>query len=206
MLKKSTRNKKDCLKADELMRVIREKVDSNREEAMNAFGELYDIYKGVLWELCVKVCGDNATADLVYERTWKNIQNHPNYDYQTHNVSFETWMSRIAHNAWYDVMKKSVPITEDTIDDLVATEEGIEEEETEPSTNARLIDEAMAELTEKEREILKIYLLNDTDKKLHVPQEALDELKNRYQTTSANLRKIKSRALEKVRDYVRKHQ
>ena len=40
MLKKSTRNRKDCLKADELMRVIREKVDSNREEAMSAFGEL----------------------------------------------------------------------------------------------------------------------------------------------------------------------
>lgn len=206
MLKKSTRNRKDCLKADELMRVIREKVDSDREEAMNAFGELYDIYKDVLWGLCVKVCGDNATADLVYERTWRNIQNHPNYDYREHNVSFETWMSRIAHNAWCDVMKKSVPIAEDTIDDIIATEEGIEEEEMEPSTNTRVIDEAMAELTDKERDILKTYLIYDTDKNLHVPQEVLDELKNRYQTTSANLRKIKSRALEKVHDYVRKHQ
>ena len=200
------RIKQDCLKADELMRVIREKVDSNREEAMNAFGELYDIYKGVLWKLCVKACGDKASADLVYERTWRNIQNHPNYDYRKYNVSFETWMSRIAHNAWFDVMKKSVPITEDTIDDLVASEMGVEEEETGPSANAKLIDEAMAELTEKERDILKIYLIHDTDKKLHVPQDVLDELKDRYQTTPANLRKIKSRALEKVRDYVRKHQ
>ena len=200
------RIRQDCLKADELMRVIREKVDSDREEAMSAFGELYDIYKDVLWGLCVKVCGDNATADLVYERTWRNIQNHPNYDYRKYNVSFETWMSRIAHNTWYDVMKKSVPIAEDTIDDLIASEVGVEEEETEPSTKARLIDEAMAELTEKEREILKIYLIYDTDKKLHVPQEVLDELKNRYQTTSVNLRKIKSRALEKVHDYVRKYQ
>ncbi len=83
---------------------------------------------------------------------------------------------------------------------------GIEEEESEPSANARLIDGAMAELTEREREILRIYLTYDTDKKLHVPQDVLDELQRRYQTTPANLRKIKSRALEKVRDYVRKHQ
>lgn len=200
------RIRQDCLKADELMRVIREKVDSDREEAMSAFGELYDIYKGVLWGLCVKVCGDNATADLVYERTWKNIQNHPDYDYLKYNVSFETWMSRIAHNAWRDVMKKSVPVADDTIDDIIASEVGIEEEEREPSANARLIDKAMAELTEREREILKIYLTYDTDKKLHVPQDVLDELQKRYQTTPANLRKIKSRALEKVRDYVRKHQ
>ena len=200
------RIRQDCLKADELMRVIREKVDSDREEAMSAFGELYDIYKDVLWGLCVKVCGDNATADLVYERTWKNIQNHPNYDYLKYNVSFETWMSRIAHNAWRDVMKKTVPMAEDTIDDIIASEVGEEEEEREPSANARLIDEAMAELTEREREILKIYLTYDTDKKLHVPQDVLDELQKRYQTTPANLRKIKSRALEKVRDYVRKHQ
>ncbi len=200
------RIRQDCMKADELMRVIREKVDSDREEAMSAFGELYDIYKDVLWGLCVKVCGNNATADLVYERTLKNIQNHPNYDYQKYKVSFVTWMSRIAQNAWRDVIKKSVPIADDAIDDIIASEVCLDEEDRGPSANARLIDEAMAELTEREREILKIYLTYDTDKRLHVPQDVLDELQKRYQTTPANLRKIKSRALEKVRDYVVKHQ
>ena len=197
--------KKDCLEVDELMRCIRENVDSDREKAMEAFGMVYDKYKETLWTICVKVCGDNAVADKVYWETWKKIQKHPVYDYRNNKVTFATWMSRIAHNVWIDILKKEVPLVDDTIDNYLELE-AREEEEMEPSFNAKLMDEALAELTDKEREILKIYVTYDTDKKLHVPQEVLDELKTRYQTSSANLRQIKSRALEKVRNYISRHQ
>lgn len=194
------------MEAEELMRVIRENIDSNREKAMDAFGNVYNKYSKVLRTICVKVCGDNSIADKVFEITWKKIMNRPDYNYSKFGVTFETWMSRIARNVWIDILKKEVPLEDKTIDECIEDEEGVEEEEVEPSFEAKLIDSALEELTEKERDILKTYILFDTDNKKHVPDEVLDELRNRYQTTSANLRKIKSRAFDKVRDYIRKHQ
>ena len=197
---------KNCLEADEWMRVIRENLDSDKEKAKEAFGNIYSKYNAVLWWMCSKACGDRANADLVYDSTWKRIWNHPDYDFKRHGVEFVTWMARIAHNVWVDVKKKQVQMADDAIDDLIQTEVGEEEEEVIPSFNMMLIEGAMAELTEKERDILKTYIVYDTDKMKHVPSEVLDDLKERYQTTSVNLRKIKSRALEKVRDYISKHQ
>lgn len=200
-------DRKDCLEAEELMRVIRENIDSDRQKAMKAFGKIYEKYCEVLWTVCVKVCGGNAVADKVFGETWKKILNHPNYDYTNNKVTIMTWLSRIAHNARLDILKKELPMFDYTIDDYLETEIGIEEEkDIELSFSAQLIEGALAELSEKERDILKTYILYDTDKKSHVPDEVLDELKERYQTTSTNLRQIKKRALSKVRDYIRKHQ
>ena len=204
MIKKSVR--KDCLEAEDLMRVIRENIDSDRGKAMAAFGNIYYKYNKVLWTICVKVCGDNPVADKVFTTTWKKIMNHPDYNYTEFGVTFETWMSSIAKNAWIDTLKKEVPLEDKTIDDCIEAEEGVVEEDVVPSFEAELIERALEELTEKERDILKTYILYDTNNKKHVPDEILDELRERYQTTSVNLRKIKSRALEKVQDYVKKYQ
>jgi len=199
-------DRKDCLEAEELMRVIRENIDSDRQKAMKAFGKIYEKYSEVLWTICLNVCGDNAVADKVFGETWKKILNHPNYNYTKKKVTITTWISCIAHNAWLDILKKELPMSDYTIDDYLESEIGIEEEDIELSFNAHLIEGALAELSDKERDILKTYILYDTDKKRHVPDEMLDELKERYQTTSTNLRQIKKRALDKVRDYIRKHQ
>ena len=45
MLSKS--EEMDCLRADELMRAVRENMDSDREKAKTAFGEIYQKYKSI---------------------------------------------------------------------------------------------------------------------------------------------------------------
>lgn len=194
----------ECQEAHELMRVVRE--HSGTDEAKAAFGEIYRRYWKTLWALCVKVCGQGVGADLVFEETWRRIWKHPYYDYETYRTRFETWMSRIATRTACDIrieltlgdeellkMNLSVLPVECEVD-------GAKEEES--NLNLKLVEEAMALLSEKESDILRTYVMYDTDSKRHVPDKILDELRTKYQTSNANLRKIKSRALEKVRDYV----
>lgn len=193
-----------CQEAHELMRVVRE--HSGTDEAKAAFGKIYQKYWKTLWALCVKVCGQGAGADLVFEETWKRIWKHPDYDYDTHRTRFETWMSRIASRAACDI-RIELTLGDEELSKMNLSVSPVEYEvegvqDAEPNLNLRLVEEAMAQLSEKESDILRTYIMYDTDSKRHVPDKILEELKTKYQTSNVNLRKIKSRALEKVRDYV----
>ena len=201
MLSKS--EEMDCLRADELMRAVRENMDSDRGSAWDAFGRIYHKYHEALMTLCVNVCGDNGYADLVYEATWKKIWNNPSYDYNTYNVSFKAWMSTIAKRAWLDIKLKAIlgSDTQSPEPSINLIEYELVEEDI-PSINEILLEEALHQLTEKEYDILMTYIEYDTDQKKHIPDEVIALLTTKYQTTPVNLRQIKCRALKKVKDYI----
>lgn len=206
MLSKS--EEMDCLRTDELMRIVREK-DSDSERALEAFGKIYQKYKGALWTLCVNVCGDNGNSDLVYEATWLKIWKSPLYDYKKYKVSFEAWMSRIAQRAWLDIKHKELlgsnaEMPEPAVDAQVFEfDESFEEPL--PDIKEALLDNALHQLTEKEYDVLMTYIEYDTDKKKHIPDSVIKDLTVKYQTTAVNLRQIKCRALKKVKDYIEQH-
>lgn len=56
-------------------------------------------------------------------------------------------------------------------------------------------------LSEKDQEILLTYMMYQDGNK-HLPDEVLKELCDKYETTSVNLRKIKERALQKVKTFI----
>lgn len=196
----------ECLWADDLMRVVRDNKDSDREVAWDAFGKIYQKYKSLLWTLCSYYCGDGVNADLVYEATWEKIWNSPKYDYKQYKGSFKVWLAKMAKWAWLDVRAKSVLGTDAEIPDIPVEPKDLElvEEHVPLNVNEILLEEALRQLSDKEYDILMTYLEYDTDQKKHIPDSVLAVLLTKYQTTPANLRQIKCRALKKVKDYIEK--
>lgn len=194
----------ECQEAHELMRVVREQKDTG--EAKEAFGKIYNKYKKDLWRVCTSVCGDDGNADLVYEATWKKIWNNPKYDYYKYGGSFNAWMSKIANRAWLDIRVKAILGSDVEMPEIAVAPEDYDCDEAEGSIsiNEKLLEEALHQLSEKEYDVLLTYIEYDTDQKKHVPDQFIEALKTKYQTTSVNLRKIKSRALQKVKDYIDK--
>ena len=194
----------ECQEAHELMRVVREHKDTG--EAKEAFGKIYNKYKNDLWRLCQSVCGDDGNADLVFGATWKKILNSPIYDYNKYGVSFNTWMSKIANRAWLDIKAKAILGSDAEMPEIAVAPEDFDCDEADESIsiNENLLEEALHQLSEKEYDVLLTYIEYDTDQKKHVPDQIIEALKTKYQTTSVNLRKIKSRALQKVKDYIDK--
>ena len=194
----------DCLWTDELMRVVRENRDSDSGKAWDAFGKIYHKYKNVLWMLCIHYCGDSGNADLVYGVTWKKIWNNPKYDYNQYKVSFKTWMAKIAERAWLDLRIKTFLGTNTEMAETLVEPNDFElvEDKESIDVNAIVLEEALRQLSDKEYDILMTYIEYDTDQKKHIPDHVLSVLTTKYQTTTANLRQIKCRALKKVKDYI----
>ena len=202
-----SRYEEDCLWTDELMQVVRENMDLDRTKAWDAFGKIYHKYSGILWTLCIKICGDRGNADLVYETTWKKIWENPIYNYNEYKVSFKAWMSVVARRVWLDVQKKVVMASDAEMPDISVNPHEFEivEEVEKPNFEKQVLEDALHQLNEKEYDVLMTYMEYDTDQKKHIPDNVLAVLTTKYQTTAVNLRQIKCRALKKVKDYIEQH-
>ena len=74
------------------------------------------------------------------------------------------------------------------------------------SPESQCLEEALANLTEREREVILISVCYFVDgKQLRLPQDILDGLCKRLETTKENIRMIRKRALEKIKKYAAMH-
>ena len=190
----------------ELMRVVRESKDADIDRAKNAFAILFERYYEELLRICISVCGKGPESEIVYERTWEKVFKHPSFGKNKESYAFITWLSRSARNTWYDIRKQVIlgsdlPPEDMGIDisDETVTESGP------PTFEEKLIKEALAELTDKDRDILLTYLDNDIGDGKHLPTSIIKELTTKYGVTSAALRQIKKRSIDKVKSYIEKH-
>jgi len=105
----------------------------------------------------------------------------------------KAWLSQIAKNEMRQLLKATIPYLNNN---------NYLREDKPTSFERDLIDRALATLPERENHILLTYMrFQDGKKKL--PPEELERLATLYDTTSDNLRQIKSRALKKVKDFIR---
>ena len=65
------------------------------------------------------------------------------------------------------------------------------------------LENAMATISVKEGDILFTYLENDIGDNKHLQQDVIDRLKEKYNLSSAGLRQIKKRTLEKIQKLCR---
>lgn len=205
MLSKS--DEMDCLWTEKQMQDVRAYKNSDEKKAWEALGKVYQKYNEALYTLCRTVCRDDGSAIIVCGETWKKIWNNPKYDYQGHKATFMSWASEIAKRTWLDLKLKTVlRIDAEKIPEysVEAKEFEFEEDPELPNINEVLLEEALRQLTDKEYDILMTYIEYDTDQKKHVPDRIIEELTTKYQTTSVNLRQIKSRSLKKVKAYIDK--
>lgn len=119
------------------------------------------------------------------------------------DLSFKAWLSTVAKNELKRLLeeyyKDSHPL------EIVVSDPAIEEieldEEIFESANLKTLNEALLLLSERDRHILRtIYLYHEEGK--NTPSYVLRNLCEMFDTTTANIRKIKERSEKKIAEYV----
>lgn len=196
--------------SDEDLFVMMSFREENQAEAQESFNVFYDRYKGFLWNLCRYVCqnveyydSEELAKDVFMNTMMTVYQNSHTYNASKSKVS--TWISNIAKHEMFDLLDvlKEKRIGEKT---FIPFEDSIEIIDIDDNINIetpekKALDEALKSLSEKEKDILFTYTMYKDGKK-HLPDEVMKFLCDRYETTSINLRKIKQRALEKVKNHI----
>lgn len=186
--------------SDEDLLMVTSFKNENEKEAQEAFTIFYNRHKQYLWNLCHKVCRNSAMAEDVMQNTWMAIYKY-GHSYNANKSNVKTWMARIAKNEMFDLLKgepQFIPLNEDMYS---IPNVDVEEEISISSHEKKVLEEALNKLSEKEKDILLIYM-QYSDGNRHLPDEVLNELRQGYNTTSESLRQIKKRTLDKVKNYI----
>ena len=190
---------------DDLMQIIHRERDKDDDLAQRAFTVIYQKYAQALFTICSKVCGARIETDLIYEKVWKRVYDYPKYSSSKNNCKFITWLNRIAVNAWKDIQQKIFLcdyLPPEKLPEMEAPDEP--EEERLPSIEEITLRKSLTMLTDKERDILLTYMQYESNDNKQLPRNILEQLKTKYNTTSANIRQIKFRSLKKVKDFIEK--
>jgi RNA polymerase sigma factor (sigma-70 family) len=112
------------------------------------------------------------------------------------------WLGRIALNIFRDMLRDRDGRREVPLDENDPAPEPEPRQTSLTSARRQLIDEAIDSLSEKEQIVLRtVYQYYEPGKNL--PRAVIEDLANSLKTTSDNLRQIKSRALRKMKQYIK---
>ena len=180
----------------------------------DAFGSFYRRHIKYLFSVCKGFVDDNDLPDLVQETFFRAYQKADTFkDQGAHDpirISrlVRAWLGKIAENIkneWYrsDSVNRDVIYDSENIETVPAIEKSDVNHEN-PSEIERLFFEAFDFLSDRERDVLRSYWNYFDPRKVHnrLPNVVVNELSIRWETTSENIRQIKSRAEKKVKDYV----
>ena len=144
-----------------------------------AYRVLYDRYAQLIWSLCCdagsKLVRRNKEqfVEELFSQTMIKIYVHPTYDPIRGKVS--TWISGIARNTAFDLLKEWNDHTQTTV-------------------------EPIPEFSSEEDESTTYLMYEDGTK--YLPGTVLQELCTRHGITADNARQIKSRAMKKLRQQI----
>ncbi|GJM32928.1 MAG: hypothetical protein DHS20C18_19290 [Saprospiraceae bacterium] len=191
------------------------------QEAEEAFNEFYSRYSRFITAVVFKNCpkGSAYYDQSLIKATVHNTFYKAYFRAETFKTEGETdevklerrikaWLSQIAKNEMMQLLRVTIPylnnhkFTEnDTTTEPAELPSYLRDDE--PTSIERdLIDKALAALPERERDVLLTYTRFQEGKK-KLPTEELERLAILYDTTSENLRQIRSRALKRVKDFIR---
>lgn len=186
--------------------------DRDESEVQKAFTIFYKRYENFLWKLCYYIChacktpeNEELAKDL-FQNTMISIYNYRD-TFKPKKSKVTTWMSLIAKRELYHLL---CGIKEYRIDEkLEALQESIIDEKLEndieiqsPEQNA--LKDAIETLTEREQEILFIYVMYEDGNK-QLPKEMRQYLLDKYATTQQNIQQIKCRSLKKIKEHIVNH-
>lgn len=190
-----------------------------------AFCEFYNRHKAYMWTVCANVAedlhGDAWVEDIfvqTFERAYEKAHTFklpPNTAAEHEIKRVLGWLGEIAANMLRTLLRNhEIEQTQDeeAWDKIVESVQpsGLDEEHDtqEMSAERKLIAEALETLNEREQLVLRItfqyYRLGKKFQRL--PNRISQELADQLATTPENLRKIRERALAKVKEYVNQHQ
>jgi RNA polymerase sigma-70 factor (ECF subfamily) len=122
---------------------------------MVAFEHLYKRHSGPLYRYILRLVGDAATANDLYQGSWEKIIK-ARAGYKA-SAPFRAWMYRIAHNHVMDHFRRSRPVTELPPDEMEADL---------PGPDQRLLEEqrmsglhaAVSDLPAEQKDVLLLKL------------------------------------------------
>ena len=199
----------DTLADDELLAAVADNADS----AVAARGELYRRHVRYLYgavsrrqEKLLAVAGLSA-EDLVQDTFHRAFERASTFrsdgitDPERLRRRARAWLGRIAQNLLADALSRAREISATPYLERVSCE-GIDREQP-ASKELRLVQEGLEELSEREQDVLRITALyHRAGGHQRLPNSVARELAARWQTTSDNIRAIRSRAMKKLRAFV----
>ncbi|RZK38019.1 MAG: sigma-70 family RNA polymerase sigma factor [Pedobacter sp.] len=197
---------------EDILLVISDRSD-NEKEAVEAFAALYRGYSKFLYSVVsasLKQRGiyDEHLADTVLNNTFFIVYEKPlSFSFPSDasgDQKFKAWLATVAKN---ELKRLLLEFYDNTVQmDVLASEpvdEGIPDDVFD-SVNYKILDGALSALSERDRHILMtLYLYHEKDK--NTPSNVYSMLCKMYNTTNANIRKIKERSEKKIVEYFSKY-
>jgi RNA polymerase sigma factor (sigma-70 family) len=201
----------------DLLKIIGDERERNRQWAEAALTELYKRHVGVLYPLCRRICAvylaDESQAENLLNRTfWRVFRVAERFDPGRTRCggdaacldrSVRYWIVRQARWLAKDIIGRAVgrAVEHDGQDAL----DQVGREDEEPPECSPEVTAAIDRLPGRERHVVLAYYFYtdcETDKPVP-PDEAVDAYcARRWGTTAENVRKIRSRALAMLREWL----
>jgi len=203
----------------DLLRIIAEERDRNREWAEAALMELHGRHVRVLYAVCLRICSvyladEGQTENLLYRTLWRVFRCAEKFSREKANCvgcdavmvsrAVRCWMIRQSRWLAKDIANSTAMSRQGEGGSEEVEQVGIEDEDftIECSDEVRA---ALNHLPERDRHILlAFYFFTDADTGRPLqPDENVDAFcARRWGTTKDNVRKIRSRALEAMQEWL----
>lgn len=206
------------LNALQIIEGIKSKDPRAQQEFQTIF---FNRYKGYVYKGAIKLCANFRDPEQlaldITQQTFINacnkikdfdLKKEPNSE--KHEVIIKAWLGRIANNCFkkeYAVRKNKLFIDElapiPETEDYDFYESTFGEDSIDIPNEFRIkLNDAMNNLNEVQKHVLLTYAAEGClDSSQHLSKNTLEYLCKTYNTTSANIRQIKKRALDKVKKH-----
>jgi len=179
----------------------------------SAFAEFHRRYAGFIFSTCSYVCrmlpdSQEVAADLTESILIRAFSYAGSYNPQ--RASIKTWLNKIAQNEFNDFyadFRKNHPVKVDDADlDDVSLKIEDDFQIDRKKINTEKMEAALNELTAMERDILLTHMMHKDIENLdsQIPAAVMTELCHLYHKKPYGIRKIKSRAMAKIKVFILK--
>lgn|GEM_PF-4109116 len=187
--------------------------DFDKKGSSGAFAEFHRRYAQILYTTCYYVCRtlpnqDEAAADITENVLIKALSYASSYN--PNRASVKTWLNGIAQNEfinYYSEFRRNHPIaSEPGVDNDLSLVPDDSASIDRSKINGQSLEQALNLLTPMEKDIVMTHMFyKDIDNlDSQIPDDVMNELCRIYQKKPATIRKIKSRAIIKIKSFILK--
>jgi RNA polymerase sigma-70 factor, ECF subfamily len=149
--------------------IVKKRIKEVRKGDQNAFGEIVELYKDKVFQLCYRMLGNRHEAEDIAQETF--IRAYVNINSFNINLKFSTWLYRIATNLCIDRIRKKKPdyyldaevsgADGLTMYSQIAADTALPEEELESLELQETIQKEISKLPEKYRSVIVLRYIEE---------------------------------------------
>lgn len=128
--------------------------------SMEAFEELYQRHRAALYRYLLRLAGDPATANDLYQGSWEKVIK-ARASYQP-KAPFRAWLYRIAHNNAMDHFRRSRPSSDEALNEL-SGQDSPPAEELDNESRKRALKDAIQKLAPEQKDALMLKIEGELD-------------------------------------------